>query len=346
MDLLFRLFMHSLVDFYIYPDRMEPATLAYLNDALELTWTGLYHIISISSDILFQQCTLGRVITNAMFLAVQFQILITAFAILVFWLQTTSSLTISTIQVCVQQMGGEMPGSCACYAIPQQQGSVVTLAFENYLPFTLYIKDLCPTSEVPLKDNELPLRTSCLFLQAEELKMDLESYKRGEKVNILLSCPFLNHLKNLSTLLVAWVGVGSTVFWRCLAGVEQLLCKSFLSPLTPPFFSFSLFWLLLSWSFGQRDKVFVGTFFQACQLLQFQIWDTETKNKNPGNSPPHFLWSLAGLSASPHLSESSHVYFTYNVLGLQLYEREEQGKICLFHLSGGISLTSSFLSNW
>lgn len=118
MDLLFRLFVHSLVDFYIYPDRMEPATLAYLNDALELTWTGLYHIISISSDILFQQCTLGRVITNAMFLAVQFQILITAFAVLVFWLQTTSSLTISTIQVCVQQMGGEMPGSCACYAIP------------------------------------------------------------------------------------------------------------------------------------------------------------------------------------------------------------------------------------
>lgn len=111
-----------------------------------------------------------------------------------------------------------------------------------------YIKDLCPTCEVPLKDNEVPLRTSCLFLQAEELKMDLESYKKGEKVHTLLSCLFSNHHKNLSMLLVAWVGVGSTGFSAMEAlffGWSRAVTVWKLSA-----FVFFFFWLLLSWSFG------------------------------------------------------------------------------------------------
>ena len=110
------------------------------------------------------------------------------------------------------------------------------------------------------------------------------------------------------------VGLGPQFILWCLAEVEQLLSKSFLSCFVVPFL---VLWL--------ESRLFVLAFFclcslvfPGCWLLQPQIWNLGGKKK--GHSTP--CCSLgAVLPSSLHLLESSYVclYIMSNIFLVIIY---------------------------
>lgn len=116
------------------------------------------------------------------------------------------------------------------------------------------------------------------------------------------------------------VRMGSWISLECLAGVEQLRPKGFLSCSATPL-AFRGRGRLLLGLFGLHSLVFSGF-----QLLQPQVWDKWGKTENPGNSRhsvPGIPTFLDGVSSPFHLSESPCVCFICTVQGLGWIRWEE-----------------------
>lgn len=110
-------------------------------------------------------------------------LLITIFSVVVVsWLLITFSLIrLSTTQTSAQHMGGRSPAiSSARYTFSEQQGTAVTLAYGNLPQLELrFTVKICVPRKRSAEGRSGPTEASYL-LQAEELKMDLKSYKKAD----------------------------------------------------------------------------------------------------------------------------------------------------------------------